>query len=61
LNEGLLDPDGFFAERGFRLATYEADGEWWVDLIALTRRYGRGSSERKAKERAVRRWMSEQE
>lgn len=61
LQRGLLDPDSFFADRGFHLSSYEADGEWWTDLSSQVRRYGRGPTEVEAKQRAVRRWMAEEE
>jgi hypothetical protein len=50
LSRGHADPDGFFADRGFVLSCYEAEGEWWCDLGKVGRehaapRYGRGVSQ----------------
>ncbi len=66
LRQGLADPDAFFAERGFELGCYEADGEWWCDLgpsrgASALRRYGSGESLVTCKESAVHRWVTEQE
>ena len=61
-----MDPDAFFATRGYRLAAGEADGFWWVHLIdaetgeTVWSRYGRGDTEPAARERAMRRWIVEQ-
>lgn len=60
------DPDSYFAERGYELACHEGDSHVWADLCrvgggAIARRYGRGDSVESAKERALRRWIVEQE
>jgi hypothetical protein len=60
------DPDAYFAELGFDLPCYEADGFWWADLFRLGNdrpvpRYGRGDSPDDAKASALRRWIVEQE
>ena len=61
-----MDPDAFFADRGYRLTTEEADGHWWAHLVdaetgvMVLSRYGRGATESGARERAVRRWIVEQ-
>lgn len=61
-----MEADVFFNERGYRLETEEADGYWWAHLIAtggdelVWSRYGRGGTEPEARERAMRRWITEQ-
>lgn len=61
-----MDPDDFFAERGYRLETEEANGFWWAHLVVVdtgavhASRYGRGDTEPAARQRAMRRWMVEQ-
>lgn len=61
-----MTPDDFFAERGYRLETEEADGWWWAHLIGSETgevawsRYGRSTTEPGARQRAMRRWVVEQ-
>ena len=61
-----IDPDEFFAARGYHLVTEEEDGYWWAHLVVdetgqvLVRRYGRAGTEADARVRAMQRWVTEQ-
>ena len=56
--------ESWFNARNWTLRTYEADGEYWTDLIGKSgspvERYGRGSSAEEAIVSAKRRWDVEQ-
>jgi hypothetical protein len=61
LRRGIENPDGFFALRGITLSCWHDGDTWWAAIGEQARQYGRGETERDAKVRAVRRWMTEEE
>jgi hypothetical protein len=80
VTEAPIDPDAYFAERGFvlRVAERNLDSDLpemaatrgsthWADLVSAgsrevtSRSYGAGNSTSEAKQRALERWIAEQE
>lgn len=63
-----MNPDEFFAQRGWSVAVApDAEGIWWATLVSVdnqsfrVEQYGRGTDATSAAERAMRRWQVEQD